>query len=190
MIADSVDIPETAFTFDEASLVQRLVERDESALSELYTQYGRLVYSIAMRTVQNPHLAEEVTQDTFLKLWDQPERWDPQRGRFTSWLLAITRYTAIDHLRKEQRRPLQNALEWDDARLGHSALVDELTWEDGRMLHDYMERLPEEQEQAIELAFFQGMSHSEMAEYLNLPLGTVKTRVRLALRKLKSYPIG
>jgi RNA polymerase sigma-70 factor (ECF subfamily) len=188
MIADRVDLPE--IVFDDALLVQRLIERDESALSELYVQYSRLVFSIAMRTVQNSHLAEEVTQDTFLKVWDHPERWEAERGRFTSWLIAITRYTAIDHLRKEQRRPLQNAIEWDDVRLSESALVDELTWQDGRMLHAYMERLPEEQEQAIELAFFQGMSHTEMAEYLNLPLGTVKTRVRLALRKLKSYRMG
>jgi RNA polymerase sigma-70 factor (ECF subfamily) len=188
MIAERIDLPEIAFS--EVSLVQRLIERDETALSDLYAQYSRLVYSIAMRTVQNPHLAEEVTQDTFLKIWDQAERWNPQRGRFSSWLIAITRYTAIDHLRKEQRRPIQNAIEWDDVRLGQAALVDDLTWQDGWMLHAYMERLPEEQEQAIELAFFQGMSHTEMAEYLNLPLGTVKTRVRLALKKLKSYPIG
>ena len=188
MIADSVELSEVAF--DEAELVQRLIERDESALSELYEQFSRLVYSIAMRTVQNPSLAEEVTQDTFLKIWHQPERWDPERGKFTSWLLAITRYTAIDHLRKDQRRPLQNAVELDDVRLGQAALVDDLSWQDGRMLHTMMERLPEEQEQAIELAFFQGMSHTEMAEYLNLPLGTVKTRVRLALRKLKSYSLA
>jgi RNA polymerase sigma-70 factor, ECF subfamily len=188
MIADRVEPTEVAF--DEAELMQRLIDRDQSALSELYDQFGRLVYSIAMRTVQNSNLADEVTQDTFLKIWEHPTRWDPQRGRFTSWLLAITRYTAIDHLRKDQRRPLQNSVELDDMRLGQAALVDDLSWQDGRMLHELMERLPEEQEQAIELAFFQGMSHTEMAEYLNLPLGTVKTRVRLALRKLKYYSLA
>ncbi len=173
--------------FDEAELVDRLIARDQDALSELYQQFGRLVYSIALRVVQNSTLAEEVTQDTFLKLWHQPETWDPNRGRFVSWLLTITRYTAIDRLRKEQRRPLQNAVELDDRRLGSRSLVDDPGWLEGRMLRSMLNRLPEEQIEVIELAYFQGMSHSEMAEYLHLPLGTVKTRVRLGMQRLKAY---
>ncbi len=172
---------------EEAALVQRLIDRDQSALSELYQQFSGLVYSIAMRVVQNSVLAEEVAQDTFLKVWYQPENWDPQRGRFVSWLLAITRYTAIDRLRREGRRPLQNAVELDDIRLGQRGLVDDPQWQEGQELRALMERLPPEQVEVIELAFFQGMSHSEMAEYLNLPLGTVKTRVRLGLQKLKGF---
>lgn len=171
---------------EEAELVRRLVDRDQSALSELYQQFSGLVYSIAMRVVQNAVLAEEVTQDAFLKVWDQPENWDPNRGRFVSWLLAITRYTAIDRLRREQRRPLQHAVELDDSRLGQRGLVDDPQWQEGRELRALMERLPAEQVEVIELAFFQGLSHSEMADYLNLPLGTVKTRVRLGLKKLKA----
>src|SRR3982751_1885749 len=94
-------------SFDETDLVSRLIARDQSALSELYQQFGGLVYSIALRVVQNSNMAEEVAQDTFLKVWHQPTSWDPDRGKFVSWLLTITRYTAIDRLRKEQRRPLQ-----------------------------------------------------------------------------------
>lgn len=174
--------------FDEATaadMAKRLIERDQSALSELYQQFGGLVYSIALRVVQNSTLAEEVTQDTFLKVWNQPASWDPERGRFASWLLTITRYTAIDRLRKEQRRPLQNAVELDELRVGKRGLMDDENWLDGRVLRTLIDRLPPEQVQVIELAFYEGLSHSEMAEYLNLPLGTVKTRVRLGLQKLK-----
>ena len=172
--------------FDEADLVRRLIARDQSALSELYQQFGTLVYSIAMRVVQNSTLADEVTQDAFLKVWNQPTSWDPNRGKFVSWLLTITRYTAIDRLRMEQRRPLQNAVELDDLRLGKRGLMDDPSWQDGRILRSLLEKLPQEQVQVIELAFFQGMSHSEIAEHLGLPLGTVKTRVRLGLQKLKA----
>src|SRR5215207_2243320 len=125
-------MPETLF--DEAKLVNRLIDQDQSALSELYQQFGGLVYSIALRVVQNPTLAEEVTQDAFLKVWHQPSSWDPQRGKFVSWLLTITRYTAIDMLRKEQRRPLQDAVELDDLRIGRRGVMDDLAWQDGRIL--------------------------------------------------------
>jgi RNA polymerase sigma-70 factor (ECF subfamily) len=172
--------------FDEADLVRRLINHDQIALSELYQQFGGLVYSIALRVVQNSSMAEEVAQDTFLKVWHQPTSWDPDRGKFVSWLLTITRYTAIDRLRKEQRRPLQDAVELDDLRIGKRGLMDDPAWQDGKELRSLIERLPQEQVQVIELAFFEGMSHSEMAEHLQIPLGTVKTRVRLGLQKLKS----
>ncbi len=175
---------ETAF--DESGIIRRLIEQDQSALSEVYQQFSGLVYSIALRVVQNSTMAEEVTQDTFLKIWNQPQTWDPNRGKFVSWLLTITRYTAIDRLRLEKRRPMQDAVELDDLRLGKNGLMDDPVWQDGRALRSLMERLPPDQVEVIELAFFEGMSHSEMADYLSLPLGTVKTRVRLGLQKLKS----
>ena len=103
-----------------------------------------------------------------------------------SWLLTITRYTAIDRLRKEQRRPILDEVELDDLRIGKRSMVDDPVWQDGRALRALMQQLPVEQVQVIELAFFEGMSHSELAEHLKLPLGTVKTRVRLGLHKLKT----
>lgn len=174
-------------TFDIEDVMCRLAAHDQSALSELYDQFGRLVFSIALRVVQNPMLAEEITQDTFLKLWHQPASWDSQRGKFVSWLLTITRYTAIDRLRKEQRRPLSHAVELDEVRLGRRGWIDDETWLDARLLRAHMRRLPPEQLEVIELAFFEGMTHSELAEHLGLPLGTVKTRIRLGLQKLKAY---
>ncbi len=172
--------------FDDADVLRRLIERDQAALSQLYQQYSGLVYSIALRVVRNATLAEEVTQDTFLKVWNQPTSWDASRGKFVSWLLTITRYTAIDRLRMEKRRPNQDAVELDDLRMGEYGLTDDPIWQDGRLLRSLLERLPPDQVQVIELAFFEGMSHSELAEYLHLPLGTVKTRVRLGLQKLRS----
>ncbi len=161
-------------SFDETEIIRRLIARDQSALSELYQQFGGLVYGVALRVVESSTLAEEVTQDTFLKVWHQPESWDPNRGKFASWLLTITRYTAIDRLRMEKRRPLRNAVELDDLPLGTRSLVDDPAWQDGKLLRALLERLPPEQIEVIELAYFQGMSHSEMAEHLQVPLGTVK----------------
>lgn len=173
---------------DDAELILRLAARDEAALSLLYERYGALVYSLALRVVQNSGLAEEITQDTFLKLWSQPGTYDPQRGRLVAWLMTIARHTAIDRLRKEQRRPQSTEMELDDVlnTVGTLAVMDDPAWLDGRLLRGLLEQLPPEQVRVIELAFFGGMSHSEIAETLNIPLGTIKTRVRLGLQKLRA----
>lgn len=170
--------------FDEAELINRIKTRDQSALSELYQRFGGLVYGLAMRVLQNAGFAEEVTQDIFLKIWDQPDSWDSTRGKLLNWLMTVTRYTAIDRLRKEQRRPSWSAIDIEDVFniAGKQALVDE---QDAMLLRTLIQQLPTAQIQAIELAFFGGMSHSEIAEQLALPLGTVKTRLRLGLEKLK-----
>ena len=167
--------------------MQRIAGQDQHALSELYTRFGGVVYSLALRVVQNNVMAEEVTQDIFLKVWNQAERWDPDKGKLTSWLLTITRYTAIDRLRKEQRRPELAQTNYDDLAnvLPSNMRVGDSTWQNGQILRELLGRLPDDQSQVIELAFFQGMTHSQMADSLNLPLGTVKTRVRLGLQKLK-----
>ena len=171
---------------DESALIRLIVQRDQTALSELYGRYGRAVYGLAFRVVQNSTLAEEVTQDTFLKVWNQPETWDPVKGKLISWLLTIARYTAIDRLRREQRRPMGAALDDILEVVGSKALADDPAWQDGRLLRSLIARLPPDQIEVIELAFYQGMTHSEMADHLRLPLGTVKTRVRLGLQKLKA----
>src|SRR5690349_5132755 len=82
-------------------LMQRITQRDQAAFSELYQGYGKLVFSMAIRVVQNATLAEEVTQDTFMKVWNRPDAWDAEKGMLSTWLVSVTRYTAIDRLRKE-----------------------------------------------------------------------------------------
>jgi RNA polymerase sigma-70 factor (ECF subfamily) len=169
-------------------LILRIIQRDEAALSELYTRYGNAVYSVALRVTQGAQWAEEVTQDTFFKVWHQSERWDAQKGSLIVWLLTITRHTAIDYLRREQRKPMQSGVALEDMseQLGQPSLVDDPVWQDHQLMANLMTELPREQAQIIRLAFYQGLSHSAIAESLNLPLGTVKTRMRLGLQKLKN----
>jgi RNA polymerase sigma-70 factor (ECF subfamily) len=169
-------------------LITRISRRDETALSLLYQQYGNAIFSLALRVTQNYELAQEVTQDTFYKVWHQSERWNAQRGKLIVWLLAITRNTAIDYLRREQRQPQISGASLDELAemLGRPAQVDDPNYQDRRLMTRLMSELPPEQAHVIRLAFYQGLSHSEIAETLNLPLGTVKTRVRLGLQKLRA----
>jgi RNA polymerase sigma-70 factor (ECF subfamily) len=165
-------------------LIQRIQQRDQPALMELYGRYSSLVYGLALRVLQNQGLAEEVTQDVFLKVWQQPERWNPALGQFSSWLLTITRNAAIDRLRKE-RHTHAHQIEHVE-RLAEEQPHREGLWYDGQVLAGLLDHLPPEQRQLIELAFFQGYTHSELAERLALPLGTVKTRLRSGLQKLRT----
>jgi RNA polymerase sigma-70 factor, ECF subfamily len=164
-------------------LIQRIKGRDQRALMELYQAYSSLVYGLALRVLHNPALAEEVTQDVFLKVWQQPERWNPALGQFTSWLLTITRNAAIDRLRKERHTRTHQVERVE--QLAETGLVDDGLWYDGQVLAELLTQLPPEQRLLIELAFFQGYTHSELSNKLRLPLGTVKTRLRSGLQKLR-----
>ncbi|MBE2268996.1 MAG: sigma-70 family RNA polymerase sigma factor [Anaerolinea sp.] len=169
---------------DDIALMQRIAGRDQQAFMELYEKYGKAVFSLAYRIVNNSVLAEEIAQDTFLKVWHQPNRWDSDKGRLKSWLLTIAQFTAIDRLRQERRQPavLPDALE-DNAETVH--LPDTFAWQEGSALKQLVAQLPRDQSALIELAFFQGMTHTEIADQLKLPLGTVKTRLRGGLRRLR-----
>jgi len=169
-------------------LLQGIAERDQRAFLALYERYGNLVYSLALRVVRHQVMAEEVTQDVFLKVWQHPTRWNPALGQFSSWLLTITRNAGIDRLRKERRHwtPTQD---YSDPLMeaGEKGAVSENPyWFDGLLLARLLQQLPTEQRQLIELAFYKGYTHSELAENLQLPLGTVKTRLRTGLQKLRA----
>jgi RNA polymerase sigma-70 factor (ECF subfamily) len=168
-------------------LIERIRQQDERALTELYERYGQRVYNMAMHVLRHEAAAEEITQDIFFELWRKPDSWNPAKGRLISWLLTATRYRAIDRLRKEQRRPVMDAVSLDDLAnlLGSRETVGDSQRDNGELLRKLLKELPDDQRQVINLAFFQGMTHSEIAEHLNLPLGTVKGRVRLGLEKLK-----
>ena len=172
---------------NEIELLQRINAGDQQALSTFYQQFANLVYGLAMRVAQNPTLAEEITQDTFLKVWNQAHRWDPERGSVTTWLMTITRYTAIDRLRKEKSRAPWTAIDLDDVLgfLGKDSPFDDPAWHDGRLIRSLIQQLPPDQQQALELSFFSALSHTEIAEQLQLPLGTVKSRVRRGLQNLR-----
>lgn len=173
---------------DDIELMQRIAQREQLALTDLYQRYGSVIYSLALRVLQNTDLAEEITQDTILEVWHHPQKWDSTKGRLLSWLLTVTRYKSIDRLRKEKRQIDANSVDLDEAhQVADGAWqADDPLWQDGQLLRSLMKQLPTDQAQAIELAFFQGLTHAQVAEKLKLPLGTVKTRVRLGLQKLRS----
>jgi RNA polymerase sigma-70 factor (ECF subfamily) len=171
-------------------LLQRIAAGDNDALLALYKRYADLVYSMAWRVLQDVGLAEEVTQDVFLKLWRKSQRYDPGRGQFSTWLLSVTRFAAIDRLRREGRRLLISeppaGTPDDQTAFDQLPPTDYAAWERGQHLRLLLAQLPAEQREVIALAYFGGLTHSELAEQLGLPLGTVKGRLRLGLEKLRS----
>jgi RNA polymerase sigma-70 factor (ECF subfamily) len=168
----------------EFDLIARIRLHDTGALGELYDLYSSRVYSLAVAILGDGMGAQEVTQDTFMKVWQNPGAYRQETGRFTGWLLTITRRLAIDRLRYEQRRSGRSTSLDDDQfpELRDSSEDDEARW---RELHHLMDDLPEEQREVIVLAYYRGLSQSEIAEHLTLPLGTVKTRLRLGMDKLR-----
>jgi RNA polymerase sigma-70 factor (ECF subfamily) len=170
----------------DGELISLIKAGEQSALMDLYGRYSNAVYSIAVNVLGQSHLAEEITQDIFLKVWQRAEHWDESKGRFINWLLTITRNAAIDRARQEARRSPSIVVPLDDVlpSLGNPS-VDGAGWENGQLLRELLAQLPAEQRIVIELAYYGGMSHSELAQHLALPLGTVKTRVRLGMEKLR-----
>ena len=172
----------------DADLVARLQRRDPQALAELYDRYGRLAYSLILRIVRDAAIAEDLVQETFLRVWNRAQGFDAEKGSIGPWLLAVARNRAIDYLRSVGGRE-RNALEFEET--DHPALYidmehDLLVSDKARRVKAAMERLPPNHRQVIELAYFEGLSQTEMAERMGQPLGTVKTWVRAALQTLRS----
>ena len=166
------------------ALVLRIVNRDELALAEVYDRYGSLVYAVALRVLRDGPAAEEVLQDTFHRLWSIAARFDPARGSLPAWLAVTARHRAIDYLR--QRRPA-NEPEAVDVEIHLPFDLEEQISRNGLMDHvrGALGRLPDAQRNLVELAYFQGMTHTELARSTGEPLGTVKTRLRAALASLR-----
>jgi RNA polymerase sigma-70 factor (ECF subfamily) len=172
----------------ELNLLRKIQNGDEEALVTLHSRYSNLVYSVAFRVLNDQMAAEEVTQDTFMRIWRKSGSFDPEKGRFVTWLLTVTRRLAIDRLRQWQRREPQRATLFMDE---NPQLWEQVLAVDGYSdlrgsLVSAIRDLPEAQREAIELAYFYGMSHTDIAEYLQAPLGTVKTRIRQGMQKLRS----
>jgi RNA polymerase sigma-70 factor, ECF subfamily len=178
-------VPMNTIVSHDTDLIARIIERDDMALSELYTEYAAQVHGISLYILKNAALAEEATQDTFLKIWDNAHRWDGKRSNLTTWICTIARFTAIDIVRREHRHFSHSEV---DESIGFS--VDQLSavsseWDNAQHLNSLLRQLPQEQTQAIELAFFRGMSHQEIADHLCEPLGTIKSRIRNGLQVLR-----
>ena len=177
---DSVSDP------DDVELVARVAQGEEGAFLALYDRYAGRVQALTVRILQDPMLAEEATQDTFMKLWSRARLYLAERGSLLLWLLTIARRTALDRVRLEARRPvLSDSSDPEDAWgtiPDLSTLPEEARW---RSLYFAVQALDPNQRQVIELAYYQGLSQSEIAEVLGWPLGTVKTRMRAAMQHLR-----
>jgi len=163
-------------------LIVRVRERDQEAMREIFDRYATLVYSVAMRVLKDPAQAEDVMQEIFLQVWNSPDRFAQGRGSLGAWLAVVARNRAIDLLR--QRRPTEPC---DDVVLASgtnlASEVERNTIMD--KVRGVLKNLPQEQQRSLDLAFFEGLTHSEIAARTGDPLGTVKTRIRSALASLR-----
>ena len=176
---------------EDEALIARVAAGDSRALEVLYDRYSRIVYGTALRMLGVAELAEEVVQETFWRVWRRSGTFQPGRGQVSSWILGIAHNLAIDELRRQRARPSPVYDEEDrpvlseieDSRMDvvGAALEDEQR----RLINSALDQIPAEQREAIELAYFGGLSQSEIATQLQNPLGTVKTRIRLGLQKLR-----
>jgi RNA polymerase sigma-70 factor, ECF subfamily len=173
-------------------LARRLTMGDEDALEELYDRYGGLVFSLAMRMVGTAEAAEDVVQDAFYRVWRQAATYDTSRGRLSTWLLNITRNLCIDELRRRAVRPQLTTGTDAEEQVGSVAAPPELDPAEQAWLAQRraavtaaLAALPLPQREALELAYFGGLSQNEIAVRLGDPLGTIKTRVRLGMQKLR-----
>jgi RNA polymerase sigma-70 factor (ECF subfamily) len=172
-------------TASDIDLVGVLRAQPATGIAMLYDRYGRLVFSMALRVVQDRGAAEEITQDVFMRCWRNLDRYQPSQGSLVSWLLSITHNRAIDELRS--RRGKDSRREISDEDLQPQAVID--PGFDGALLRGEVQQalreLPPAQRDVIELVFWNGLTRREIAEQLSLPLGTVHTRLRLGMDKLR-----
>lgn len=172
----------------DATLLLRLLQKDVSAFEQLYDRHARLVYGLVLRILQHASTSEEVVQDVFLQLWRNAAQYDSARGPFVPWLCTMARNRALDHLRKKGERQRRREELPEELPVLVIAPDYEKVLDDRRRaerVRALMASLTPQQKKAIELAYFEGMSHSEIASALKQPLGTVKSWIRNGLLRLK-----
>jgi RNA polymerase sigma-70 factor (ECF subfamily) len=169
-------------------LARRLQARDPEAMADLYDRFGRLAYSVIFAVVRDGATAEDLVQETFLRVWNRVHAFDAARGALGPWLLAVARNRAIDHIRSLGARIDRNSYELD-ANTHPSLFVDMerdvLNADHARVIRNAIAKLNTNQQKVIELAYYEGLSQTEMADRMGEPLGTVKTWVRTALKLLR-----
>jgi RNA polymerase sigma-70 factor, ECF subfamily len=177
----------TAEAAPERAIVERMAAGDGDALRELYDIHSRAVYSLALRILRVQSDAEDVVQEVFVQAWRQAARYDATRGTVAGWLLMQARSRSIDRLRARQARPERSederAADPPDSSAGPDIQV--VRGEQARRVRQALEDLPRLQRTALELAYYEGLTHVEIAEQLEQPLGTIKTRIRQGLLKLR-----
>jgi RNA polymerase sigma-70 factor, ECF subfamily len=174
---------------DDKEIVERLRQRDANAMAELYDKYAGLLYSVILRSVANQATAEDLVQETFLRIWNRIHTFDVERGRLEGWIVTIARNRAIDYLRSLRHKPSESSTTFEDLERASLFVTSEL--ETDRLLKRKavgaaLERLNEEQREVLELTHFQGLTQTEIAQRMQKPLGTVKSLVRSALKLLRA----
>ena len=176
---------------DDLQLLERIAGKDKDALNALYSRYMTPVYSLSLHMLKQPSLAEEVTQDVFLNIWLKADSFNAGRGNPRSWIMSVTHHRVVDVIRSRRRSNVMTDPEGYDTleRLPSSgpSVESQVTQRlDRERIERALDTLPDNQREVIELAYFEGYSQSEMADLLGQPLGTIKTRVRLAMQKMKA----
>lgn len=175
----------------DADLIAKIKAQESLALSELYDAYSGTVYALACRIVRDPAAAETVVQQSFLSVWRRASQYDPAKGSFVAWLLAIVRNYAIDELRKRKADQRFTLMETEslagivDDSESRNPLSGSIENERRRYVLHALNEIPENQKLPIYLAYYDGLSHREIAAKLNEPLGTIKTRIQLGMEKLR-----
>lgn len=169
-------------------LALRLKRRDPNAMADLYDRFGRLAYSVIFAIVRDTGVAEDLVQETFLRIWNRMNGFDAERGALGPWLLTVARNRAIDYIRSAGARVSRNAFELEEREhpsLYANAEEEIITADQARRIQVALASLNANQKRVIELAYFEGLSQTEMAERMQEPLGTVKTWARTALKRLR-----
>jgi RNA polymerase sigma-70 factor (ECF subfamily) len=168
---------------EERDLMQRLATGDEAAVRTVYERFARPVYTLGLRMLGSTQSAEDLTQDVFLAAWRKASRYDPSRGRLSTWLMTIAHNTAVDRIRRDAARPQRSGIPLEEAP--QPAVVEEDSVVDRMTALRALATLTVAERKLLELAYFRGWTAREIAEHDRIPLGTVKTRIRATLIKLR-----
>ncbi|WP_432353015.1 RNA polymerase sigma factor [Sporosarcina sp. A2] len=173
---------------DDGTLYALAAAKDRSAFETLYDRYEKLVFSFAYRLTRDREIAEEVVQDVFVKLWNGTTTYQEHKGSFSSWLLTVTRNKAIDEIRRLKRHDHEPMIEKDLLIEQAISVEGAAEWNEERSaIRNAVKELKMDQQEIIELFYFKGFSQQKIADHCKLPLGTVKGRIRLALKHLKGF---
>ena len=180
---------ESGSNADDVALIKRIVDADETALGAVYDRWARTLYSLVLHLLKDPDEAEDVVEETFWQAWKKADKYEPSKGAVSTWLVTIGRRKALDRLRSKKRHR-EDPIEGDRTFLDIPSQAQDPSQDvEHAELREHLRvallELPPEQREVLELGYFTGMSQSEIAEATGQPLGTVKTRMRLAMQKLR-----
>jgi RNA polymerase sigma factor (sigma-70 family) len=184
-VVGSRAVPRALAHLSDEAIVALVARSDEIALAELYDRYGRPAYGLALRVLRDEALAEDAVQDAFLAIWKGAARFVPERAKASSWILTLVHRRAVDLVRREERRraePLEGT-----AAAGLEGSAEDVAWLrlERERVQEALKQLPDQQREAIELAYYGGFTQSELAERLGQPLGTIKSRMFTGLARLR-----